>query len=254
MEKVDYDRRQYLTYQRGRALAPETVAGWMGAFAGQVGDRRPLVVLDLGSGTGRFSPALAETFGGPVYGVEPSVRMRELAERDAHHPDVTYLAGEAGRIPLPDGSCDVVLMFLSFHHVPDRAAAAREIARVLRPGGRVLLRSSFGDRLPDKAWLDYFPRAREVEQVMFPTLGETLEVFAAVGLRQVALVQVRERLAASLAAYVDRLRLRASSTFEHLTEAEIERGFAAIQAAADAETEPTPVEFDVDLLVLAADS
>jgi hypothetical protein len=118
----------------------------------------------------------------------------------------------------------------------------------------VLLRSSFGDRLPDKAWLDYFPRAREVEQVMFPTLGETLEVLGAVGLRQVALVQVRERLAASLAAYVDRLRLRASSTFEHLTEAEIERGFAAIQAAADAETEPAPVEFDVDLLVLAADS
>jgi ubiquinone/menaquinone biosynthesis C-methylase UbiE len=254
MDRVDYDRRQYLTYQRGRALAPETVAGWMGAFAGQVSDRRPLAVLDLGSGTGRFSPALADAFGGPVYGVEPSVRMRELAERDAPHPDVTYLAGEAGRIPLPDGSCDVVLMFLSFHHVPDRAAAAREIARVLRPGGRVLLRSSFGDRLPDKAWLDYFPRAREVEQVMFPTLGETLEVLGAVGLRQVALVQVRERLAASLAAYVDRLRLRASSTFEHLTEAEIERGFAAIQAAADAETEPAPVEFDVDLLVLAADS
>ena len=43
--------------------------------------RRSLAVLDLGSGTGRFTPALAEAFGGPVYGVEPLHKMRAVAER-----------------------------------------------------------------------------------------------------------------------------------------------------------------------------
>jgi ubiquinone/menaquinone biosynthesis C-methylase UbiE len=85
---------------------------------------------------------------------------------------VTYQAGSAEQIPLPAGSCDLVLMFLVFHHVGDRAAAAAEISRVLRPGGRVLIRSTFADRLPDLWWHRFFPRAAEIEQQMFPTVAE----------------------------------------------------------------------------------
>lgn len=252
LKKVDYDERQHLTYERGRALAPEVIARWMDVFARHAGDRRPLAVADVGSGTGRFTPSLAGTFGGPVYGIEPSARMRAIAEESPHGPAVTYLAGGAEQIPLPDRSCDVVLLFLSFHHVTDRPGAAREIARVLRPGGRVLLRTSFGDRLPGKPWHHYFPRARAVEQAMFPTLGEVVDVFAAAGLARVAFEQVPERLADSMADYVARLRYRASSTFEHLTDAEIAAGFAAIQAAADNDAAPGPIEAESDLLVLAA--
>jgi ubiquinone/menaquinone biosynthesis C-methylase UbiE len=250
LKKVDYDERQHLTYERGRALSPAVVARWMDAFARHAGDRRPLTVADVGSGTGRFTPALAGTFGGPVYGIEPSDRMRAIAEGAPHGPAVMYLAGSAERIPLPDRSCDVVLLFLSFHHVTDRPGAVREIARVLRPGGRVLLRTSFGDRLPDKPWHRYFPRARAVEQAMFPTVREVLDVFAGAGLAQVAFERVPERLADSMADYVARLRYRASSTFEHLTGAEIAAGFAAIEAAADTAA-PGPIEAGSDLLVLA---
>jgi trans-aconitate methyltransferase len=64
----------------------------MAAFAAQVTDRRPLDVLDLGSGTGRFTAGLAAEFQGRVYGVEPSDRMRATAEQ-APHPGVTYLKG-----------------------------------------------------------------------------------------------------------------------------------------------------------------
>ncbi|OPG08042.1 hypothetical protein B1L11_28940 [Microbispora sp. GKU 823] len=46
--------------------------------------------LDVGSGTGRFTPALARAFG-PVTGVEPSVRMRETAQAQSRHPGVRYL-------------------------------------------------------------------------------------------------------------------------------------------------------------------
>ena len=148
MEKVDYDDRQQLVYRQGRAVSNEVVGAWMQAFARHVPPQRPLSVLDLGSGTGRFTPALAEAFGGPVYGVEPSAKMRKDAERFSAHPAVTYLAGDAERIPLPTDSCEVVLLFLVFHHVQDRQAAAAEIARVLRPHGIVLIRSTFADRMP----------------------------------------------------------------------------------------------------------
>jgi ubiquinone/menaquinone biosynthesis C-methylase UbiE len=75
--------------------------------------------------------------------------MRAVAENSAVHPAVTYLDGRAEGIPLPAASIDLVVMYLSFHHVQDRGAAAAEIARILRPGGRVLLRSTFSDRMPD---------------------------------------------------------------------------------------------------------
>jgi ubiquinone/menaquinone biosynthesis C-methylase UbiE len=252
MAQIDYDGRQHTVYASGRALTPASVTDWMTAFARYLPARRPLSVLDLGSGTGRFTPALAEAFGGPVVGVEPSSGMRGVAERDAGHPGVRYLAGSAERIPLPDNGCDLVLMFLSLHHFPDRAGAAAEIARVLAPGGRVLVRSTFADRMASfgSGWHRYFPRVTEVERGMFPTVTEVLEMFGGVGLRQVALEAVPVRLADNLAAYAQRLRLRAISTFEFLTEEEIEAGFAAMDAAVAADVAGKPIEGASDLLVL----
>ena len=251
MKRVDYDRQQYAVYARARALSPAQVAEWTTAFARHAPVHRPLAVLDLGSGTGRFTPALADAFGGPVYGVEPAARMRAVAEESAGHPAVTYLAGRAERIPLPDASCDLVLLYLVLHHVEDRPAAATEIARVLRPGGRLLLRNPFGGRLPELLWYRYFPGARAVEEQVFPTLDEATATFAVAGLHGVALDIIRHRFADSLTEYAGRLRLRGISTFEHLSEAEIARGFAALDADVAAETQAQPVVEDCDLLVLA---
>jgi ubiquinone/menaquinone biosynthesis C-methylase UbiE len=198
----------------------------------------------------RFTPALAETFGGPVYGVEPSSGMRRAALADAAHPAVTYLEGSACAIPLPDASVDVVLLFLVWHHVPDREAAAAEIRRVLRPGGRVLFRSAFGDRLPQASWLGYFPSAAAVEAAMFPTLAQVEAEFGRAGIRQVTLDVVQVQTVESPAAYVERLRMRAISTFEHLSEAEIDEGFARMDADVAAGTPAFRLAEDGDLLVL----
>ncbi|BCM91897.1 demethylmenaquinone methyltransferase [Abditibacteriota bacterium] len=250
LDKIDYDERQHAVYARGRAVNSEAISRWMQAFARHLSPRRPLVGLDLGSGTGRFTPALAKTFGGPIYGVEPALKTRSVAENSAHHPDVTYMPGDAAHIPLPDNSVDFVLMFLSFHHVPERAAAATEIARVLQPSGRLLIRSTFSGRMPDLLWHHFFPRAGTIEMQMFPSVGEVVEVFAPVGLRFLDLEAVRERLASSLAESAARLHLRAISTFEHLSEAELTEGFARLDAAVAAETTPQPIDALSDLLVL----
>ncbi|MET0417236.1 MAG: class I SAM-dependent methyltransferase [Actinoplanes sp.] len=249
MREVDYDERQHQVYARARALTEARMATWMRAFAGRAPEQRPLAVLDLGSGTGRFTPELAETFGGPVHGVEPSERMRAVAEETATHPAVSYLAGAAESIPLPADSCDLVLLFLVLQHVRDQAAAAAEIRRVVRPGGRVLIRSSFPDRMPELPAYSYFPGARRIDEQVFPRLDHTIEVFEAAGLSFVALDVVPERVADSLAEFAERLRLRGTSTFERLTEEEIEEGFATLEAAVAAESRPRPVDEDSDLLI-----
>lgn len=249
IDAVDYNQRQHGTYQAGRALPAASRDLWARAFAARAPDRRPLACLDLGSGTGRFTALLAELFGGPVHGVEPFERMRAQAEAAPHPETVRYLAGRAEAIPLPDASCDLVLMFLSFHHVRDRPTAAREIRRVLRPGGRLMIRSHFSDRMPEVHWHRWFPRARAVEMEMFPTLTEVTDLFADVGLTPLALDVVRETFSDSLEDSARRLRTRAISTFEHLDEAEIEAGFRRMDAEIAAGPDG-PTQGDCDLLVL----
>ena len=250
LSPVNYDDRQHVGYARGRRMPHAARDLWMRTFTEHAPRQRPLHVLDLGSGVGRLTPALAQTFGSAT-GVEPSDRMRAVAEVEAAHPGVRYIAGRAEAIPLADDSVDIVLMMLSYQHVRDRAAAAGEIDRVLKPGGRVFIRGVFSDRMPDIDWHRYFPRARDIELAMFPTTAEVEDAFAPVGLKPVEMVRVREPMSASLAETAERLSHRAISTFEHLTEAEIEEGFARLSAAVAAEMTPVASYNDSDLMVLA---
>jgi ubiquinone/menaquinone biosynthesis C-methylase UbiE len=233
---VDYDTAQHANYARGRALSTSAIETWMRTFAGVLPPGRPLVGVDLGSGVGRFTPALAEAFGGPVYGVEPAARMREIAEAQASHPQVRYLAGHGAAIPLADASADFLLMFLSFHHFPDQPAAVTEIARVVKPGGRVILRSTFKERIPDHWWRAYFPRSQAVEEAMFPTVAEARALFEAGGFTTRGLVQPDIPFEGGLAEAVERLKLRAVSVFEHMSEQELQAGFEALDAALAAGT------------------
>ena len=66
MGKVDYDARLYAVYAAGRQMSPNARQTWMEAFARHLPETRPLVWLDLGSGTGRMTPSLASAFGGPA--------------------------------------------------------------------------------------------------------------------------------------------------------------------------------------------
>jgi SAM-dependent methyltransferase len=96
-------------------------------------------VLDIGSGTGELSRILAESVGesGEAIGLDPNEGMRAEAARRARH--ARFVAGDAYALPFPDGSLDAVTCERVYQHLtePDRATA--EIARVLRPGGRVVI-------------------------------------------------------------------------------------------------------------------
>ncbi len=97
-------------------------------------------VLDLGTGTGSVALRVASKVGedGRVIGNDISQEMLGLAAHKAKELDITnveFQEGRAENIPAEDSSFDVVLASLSLMYVIDRGAAAREIGRVLRPGG-----------------------------------------------------------------------------------------------------------------------
>ena len=123
------------------ATAPESFAGVGYPFAaGAI--REGDVVLDIGSGSGTDA-LIASTLTGPggkVYGLDMTQAMllklsRNIAAMGAQN--VEPLEGNAEEIPLPDASVDVVTSNGVLNLVPDKPRAFAEIARVLRPGGRV---------------------------------------------------------------------------------------------------------------------
>jgi SAM-dependent methyltransferase len=241
MRRVDYDAEQYQDYARGRALTGPQLEAWIGAFAAALPRRRPLAGLDVGSGTGRFTPALAEAFG-PVTGIEPSVRMREVAQERSAHPGVRFLAGSAEEMPVPSGSADYALMFLSWHHVQDKLRAVRELARVLRPAGRLLLRGNFSDHHPRPWWLEHFPRGLEADQALFQPLHEVIAMFTAGGWRVASFGTVTEPSYGTRGDMLGRLRLRTLSFFAQLTPDEVEDGLRRLERAVAADPgAPAPV-------------
>lgn len=122
----------------------EAVASFAGVgfpFAAEV-IREGHVVLDVGSGSGTDALIASHLVGpqGEVLGLDMTSAMRESLEENARRmgaSNVRALDGDAESIPLEDASVDVVTTNGVLNLVPDKEKAAREIRRVLRPGGWV---------------------------------------------------------------------------------------------------------------------
>ena len=98
-----------------------------------------LRIADLGCGTGGMLPVLAPV-AGRLIGVDREEAMLDVArERVAGLDNVTLLAGMLDALPLAAGAVDLALCALVLHHVRELAPVFREVARVLAPGGRVVL-------------------------------------------------------------------------------------------------------------------
>lgn len=247
---VDYER-QAANYSRGRYLTERAEASWREAVQRHLRGLRPDRVLDLGSGTGRFSPLLAEWLSCRVVGVEPSSGMRTSALVENPDPSVDYVGGDATALPIANNSCDAVWLAFMIHHVLDRPAAARELARVLRPGGIGLVTGAYTTGRSKISLFKYFPTAAKVA-ARFVKAPQIVADFKAGGLERVAQESVESESVSSLREAAARTALRADSTLQLITDEEFAAGQRAIEEAAADEREPTPVVDEMDLLVFQA--
>jgi SAM-dependent methyltransferase len=101
-----------------------------------IGGLPPGDALDAACGTGRYAEHLAG-LGHRVTGVDSSLDMLDRAR--ARVPSAEFRLGDLHRLPLPDHSADLIVSGLALSHVPALGAVMAEFARVLRPGGHLVV-------------------------------------------------------------------------------------------------------------------
>src|SRR4051812_5181768 len=127
-----YDNAQ--TIARKYVGAWQLDVGWLDIPSGGVG-------LDIGSAPGNVTAALARAAGpdGLALGVDISEPMLTRAVDAQAGPNVGFLRADAQRLPFRDATFDAVTSLAVLQLIPDQSATLAEIARVLKPGGRVAI-------------------------------------------------------------------------------------------------------------------
>jgi demethylmenaquinone methyltransferase/2-methoxy-6-polyprenyl-1,4-benzoquinol methylase len=123
-------------------------------------------VLDVATGTGMVARELRRRYGCRVVGLDQSEQMLSRARPLVGSVYEQVLQGEAERLPFDDGEFDALTFTYLLRYVDDPAATMRELARVVRPGGRIAMLEFFvpRGRLLYPAWWLY-------TRAGLPTLG-----------------------------------------------------------------------------------
>lgn len=148
---------------------------WRRALVGAIDAKPTDRVLDVATGTGMVAQELRDRFGCTVVGLDQSADMLSVARgRDGVFEDV--VEGRAEQLPFADAAFDHLTFTYLLRYVDDPAATIRELARVVKPGGRIAM-VEFG--LPGGLWR---PLWRLYTRVGLPLAGRVVSAkWSAVG-------------------------------------------------------------------------
>lgn len=228
MVKQDYNQLAD-AYGRNRKLHPLVLERLIALGALNAESR----VLEIGCGTGNYVRAIAAETGAACTGVDPSREMLRIARERADHPEsgqvpLTFTEGSAEAMPLSDQAFDLAFSVDVIHHVQRRNQAARELYRVLKPGGfGVIVTESEDDIRHRTPQVTYFPE----------TIGVELERYPAINVIERELVEagftVAVPIAVSMPHAVDDLRPyrdKAFSSLHLIPDEAFEAGLARMEA------------------------
>jgi SAM-dependent methyltransferase len=133
-------------------------------------------VLDVGAGVGVLVPFIRGYRPGRLIACDLAERMLERLARK--YPDVEVHRADIARLELPDASVDVVFMNAMYGNIADKPAAQRNVARMLRPGGRFVVSHPEG-----RAFVDQLRATSDLFIEPYPTEAEFAAALAPHDLR-----------------------------------------------------------------------
>ena len=182
-------------------------------------------VLDVGCGTGRFTTAIREMTGAEVYGLDASEEMLKRAREKSS--EIRWINGRAEHLPFEDGSFDTVAITMALHQFEDGRMAVQEAARVLAPGGSLVILTTSHGRIRS-SYFALFPGLKEIDLKRFPSIPRMKEWMAEAGLEAEYHI-VRRKREIPVDEIIERMRGRFISTLELMDDADFEIGLAIFE-------------------------
>ncbi len=193
-----YDTQPY----RAKTVDPELLA-----FLGQRRSAETLSILDVGCGTG--NQLVANRVVVPharLVGLDRSLGM--LRQAQAKAPDIAWVQADATVLPFQAQSFDFVTCQYALHHIQDKAGMLREVFRVLRLGGCLVLRNLCPQECADWLYYAYFPEAHAIDLADFWPPEAVVAVLEATGFVAVTVERQHLRYEQNLRLWLDTVRRR----------------------------------------------
>jgi ubiquinone/menaquinone biosynthesis C-methylase UbiE len=198
-------------------------------------------VLEVGSGTGRLAVALAERYACSVVATDASAEMLAVGQSRTH--DIRFEQAVAERLPFQAQTFERVVTYMAVHLV-DRPRAFGEFHRVLTTDGIAAISTPDPDSFAGFVWARYFPSYADVDRARFPSAYSLLDELAAAGFRSPRVVRLHQRKSISREEALARIRERAFSTFQFISDNEFKAGLRCAE-----ETMPQQVTYPVVWLI-----
>jgi SAM-dependent methyltransferase len=203
--RVDYDAIAH-SFDSGphrtKTVDPELLA-----FIGQRISGNQASILDVACGTGNQliadRPALPSA---QLVGLDRSLGMLRQARLKA--PDIAWVQADASALPFQTESFDFISCQFALHHIKDKVGVLRETLRVLRIGGRLILRNLCPQDCADWLYYDYFPEARTIDLEDFWSPETIMAEMDAIGFVAVTAEREHLRFEQDLRSWLDTVRRR----------------------------------------------
>jgi len=211
-------------YDRGRVS--EDIWLWAGEAEKLARLDAGSLVMDMGCGTGNYGLGIAARTGCTVVGLDPSIGMRKQAREKT--PDFPVVQALAEQMPLRGDVFDLVYAAQVWHHVRDRAQAAKECGRVLRKGGSKIAHTIGHAQLHEKVVFKFFPEIKQGQLDSYPSDEEFKTCFAAAGLKTEMHPYLIERYQTA-DEFIEIAEGRLWSMFRPITKEGLEKGVAMLR-------------------------
>jgi ubiquinone/menaquinone biosynthesis C-methylase UbiE len=213
---------------------------------------RDLRVLDLGCGTGNYLQAQTKYFPNDQkrsifwFGADASEDM--LAVARAKKIPAEFHSARAEELPYEDGLFDYIICRFAFHHFTEKPAALKEIARVLRIGGKFHLENMLPEESNDWLLYKYFPTSKKFDTERFWPISKLLKTLEELGLKpQVKKIPVPT---VKLSDFHEEMSVRDVSHLNLISDEEYEKGMKKLEE--DLQITKSEVPFGLTLISISA--
>lgn len=209
---------------------PEVLDVWLPHFVRLLDLAASQRVLDLGCGTGGFARAMVQHTRAQVVGVDIASHLLRYAVARSRSLPIRWVLGHAAALPVADQTVDRVLVSLGLHQIAHREQALQEVHRVLRPGGRMLVRT-VAPEVALQSWVPFcfFPQVAHTEAARLPAIDALLTMCRQAGFHALHTHTVYRNARVDLHKVTEELRQRKRPSYQLLTEAELDEGLRTIE-------------------------